>query len=448
MKKRASLLIFALLVLNMLPLCAQSSAAASGKDYKAILSRSYAGEVAERFIRYAKITTTSDSNVDTIPSTKGQWDFAQLLVEELKGLGISDITLTKDCFVIARVPASKGCEKAPTIGLICHMDTSEDVPAGQVKPRRIDNYDGKPVKLGSSGLVLDPAVFGDLRDHIGDSIIVTDGTTLLGGDDKTGDAETMTMLHFFKDHPEKKHGPLEICFAPDEETGKGISAFPVKALKSTACYTIDGAKLGEIQGECFNAYLAKVVFTGVAVHPAIGRGKYVDATLMATDFVSMLPRNEAPDTTDGRQGYFAPTELNSSTDTATLSIMIRDYELSGIDRRIAVCKAIAAAIQAKYPTGKVEISFEQQYLNYRDKLNKHPEVMANAFEAARRAGVPAIGTPARGGTDGAEITEAGIPTPNLYTGDYAYHSRYEWVSISEMVQTVDTLIELCGVWAE
>lgn len=448
MGKRVSLFIFGLLVMGMLPLCAQSSAAVPGKDYRPILSRSYAGEVAERFIRYVKITTTSDPAVETIPSTKGQWEFAKLLVTELKGLGISDITLTPDCFVIARVPASKGHEKAPTIGLICHMDTSSDVPAGQVKPRRIDNYDGKPVKLGSSGLILDPAEFEDLKDHIGDSIIVTDGTTLLGGDDKTGDAETMTMLHYFMEHPEKKHGPLEICFAPDEETGRGIDAFPVKMLKSTACYTIDGAKLGEIEGECFNAYRAKVVFSGVAVHPAIGRGKYVDATLMATDFVSMLPRNEAPDTSDGRQGYFAPTELNSSTDTATLLVSLRDFEREGMERRIAVCKAIAAAVQAKYPKGKVEISFEQQYLNYRDKLNKRPEVMANAFEAARRAGVPAVAAPARGGTDGAMITEAGIPTPNIYTGDYAFHSRYEWVSIADMVQTVDTLIELCGVWAE
>lgn len=417
------------------------------KDYKSLVARPAAAEAVERLVRYAKIETTSDRHIDPIPSTKGQWDLAKLLVQELKGLGISDVSLDDHCYVIARVPASAGCEKAPTIGLMAHMDTSSDVSGKDVKPRRIDNYDGKAIKL-SGDYVLDPALYPDLSDHVGDSIVVTDGTTLLGADDKAGAAEIMTALHIFHDHPEKKHGPLEIYFTPDEETGKGMDLFPLKSIKAKACYTFDGGKLGEVEAECFTAYEVKLEFTGTVIHIGSARGKLANATTMAGNFISMLPQDEAPESTDGWYGYYCPLEVKGGLEAATLDVFLRDFTREGMDRRIEACKAIAAAVQAKYPLGKVKLTVCKQYLNMREKLDEHPEVLARALEAARNAGVEPVITPIRGGTDGARLTELGVPTPNFYTGGYNYHSRFEWASISEMGQTVDTILELAALWAE
>jgi tripeptide aminopeptidase len=416
------------------------------KAYAETLARPIAAEAVERLVRYAKLETTSDRHIEAIPSTAVQWELARLLVQELKELGISDVSLDEHCYLIARVPASAGREKSPVIGLMAHIDTASDVSGKGVQPRIIPNYDGKAVKL-SEGFVLDPADNPDLLDHVGDSIVVTDGRTLLGADDKAGVAEIMTALHFLRDHPEKKHGPLEIFFTPDEETGKGMDLFPLKSIHAAACYTLDGGKLGEVEAECFTAYEIKAEFTGKAIHIGSARGKLANATSMAGSFISMLPQDEAPESTDGWYGYYCPLEVHGTLEKANVDVFLRDFTRSGMDRRIEAVKAIAKAVEAKYPLGSVKLAVNKQYLNMREKLDEKPEVLERAMEAARRAGVEPVIKPIRGGTDGARLTELGIPTPNLYTGGYNYHSHYEWASVSEMALTVDTVIELVGLWA-
>jgi tripeptide aminopeptidase len=417
------------------------------KSYMDYLSRPYAAEAVERLVRYAALETTSDRHAETTPTTATQWKLAKLLVEELSALGIKDVRLNEHCYLIATLPASPGLEKAPTIGLMAHMDTASDVSGKDVKPRVIANYDGKKVPL-SEGYVLDPAEFTDLAEHVGDSIIVTDGTTLLGADDKAGLAEIMTAVHHLLGHPEIKHGPLEIIFTPDEETGKGMDRFPLKEIKAVACYTLDGGKAGEIEAECFTAYEVKAEFTGKVIHIGSARGKLANAVAMAASFVTMLPRSEAPESTDGWYGYYCPLEIQGSLEKATLDVFLRDFSMKGMEARIEAVKAMAKAVEAQFPLGSVQLQVNKQYVNMREKLDKTPEVLERSMEAARRAGVEPFIRPIRGGTDGARLTEMGIPTPNLFTGGYNYHSRFEWASGGEMAATVATVLELVKLWAE
>jgi tripeptide aminopeptidase len=412
-----------------------------------LLSRPYAAELAERLVRYAKIETTSDHHIEAIPSTPTQWELARLLVDELKALGIRDVSLNEHCYLIAKVPPAKGYEGIPTIGLMAHLDTSSDVAAKNVKPRVIRDYDGSPVELGH-GYVLDPADDNpDLAAKVGDTIIVTDGSTLLGGDDKAGIAEIMTALRWLLAHPELPRGPLEIIFTPDEETGKGMNLFPMEKLSATACYTLDGSRTGEVEAECFNARTAKLHFKGRSIHIGYARGKLANAVSMAAAFVSMLPRNESPEATDGWFGYYCAHEISGTLDDATVEIFLRDFSAEGMERRVKALRAIAAAVEAQFPLGSIEMEILKSYANMREKLDERPEVLERLMEAARRSGADPYIKPIRGGTDGARLTELGVPTPNLFTGSYNYHSRFEWVSVSDMVLATATILELVGLWA-
>ncbi len=416
------------------------------KSYADILSKPIAEKVAERLVRYAKIGTTSDRHVEAIPSTQTQWELSRLLVEELKGLGLKDVTLDEHCYLLARLPASPGLESAPSIGFMAHVDTASDVSGTDVKPRLVKGYDGKALEL-SPGYVLDPREFPDLAEHAGDTIIVTDGRTLLGADDKAGVAEIVTAVEWLLAHPEVKHGPIEIAFTPDEETGKGMDLFPLKNLRSVACYTFDGGKAGEVEAECFNAYEVKAEFTGKAIHIGSARGKLANAVTMAASFVSMLPWSEAPESTDGWFGYFCPLEIKGGIEKASVDVFLRDFSKEGMDRRIETCKALAKAVEAQFPLGSVKLEVNKQYVNMREKLDARPEVLERAMEASRRAGVEPFVKPIRGGTDGARLTELGVPTPNLFTGGYNYHSRFEWASVSEMALATETVVELAKLWA-
>ncbi len=413
-----------------------------------LLSRPYAAELAERLMRYAKIETASDHHVEAIPSTQCQWDLARLLVEELKGLGLAEVTLDEHCYLIARVPAAPGCEGAPAIGLMAHLDTSSDVSGKDVRPRLIRGYDGGPVELGH-GYVLDPSQDNpDLAAKAGDSIVVSDGSTLLGGDDKAGIAEIMAALRHLLAHPELPRGPLEIVFTPDEETGKGMNLFPQGKLSAAACYTLDGSRTGEVEAECFNARTVKARFTGRSIHIGYARGKLANAVSMAASFVSMLPRSEAPESTDGWFGYYCAHEISGSLDSAEVTVFLRDFKAEGMERRVEALRALAKAVEAQFPLGSVELEVNKSYSNMREKLDERPEVLERALEAARLAGAEPYVKPIRGGTDGARLTEMGIPTPNIFTGAYNYHSRFEWVSVSDMVLATETIIELVGLWAK
>lgn len=399
----------------------------------------------ERFIRYVKVDTQSDRHIEDIPSTKGQWDLAWMLESELKALGLSDVSLDNHCYLIARVPASPGMENKPSIGLMAHMDTASDVTGANVKPALVKDYQGNAIEL-SAGYVLDPKNYADLAEHIGDTIITTDGTTLLGADDKAGVAEIMTAVEYLVKHPEIKHGPIEIFFTPDEETGKGMDKFPLAKAKSIACYTFDGGKAAEIESECFTAYSVHAEFSGQVIHIGAARGKLANAVAMAASFVSLLPRSESPEATDEWFGYYCPIEINGSLEHAELDVYLRDFTNAGMERRIEAIKAFAKTVEAQYPLGKVSLTIKKQYLNMKEELDKHPDVLSNLVKAIEMTGVEHGMRPIRGGTDGSRLTEMGIPTPNVFTGGYNYHSRYEWASVSEMSMAVQTIVNLVQCW--
>jgi tripeptide aminopeptidase len=417
------------------------------KEYSTHLEKTFVPRLLERFVRYAKIDSQSDRHIEDIPSTKTQWEMAALLKKELEELGLKDIELDGHCYLMARLPASKGCEDKPCIGLMAHMDTASDVPGSKVKPAIVKNYDGKVLEL-SPGIFLDPAEHADLLEHSGDTIVTTDGTTLLGADDKAGVAEIMTTLEWLLTHPEIKHGALEIYFTPDEETGKGMNLFPLAKAKARACYTFDGGKSAEVEAECFTAYSVKAVFSGKVIHIGAARGKFANAVSMAGHFVSLLPRSESPEATDEWYGYYCPIEITGNMEKTSIDIFLRDFDSDGMQRRIEAVKAFAAAVEAQFPLGKVELIIKKQYLNMKKKLDEQPEVLAKLEKAVRMSGAEPVIRPIRGGTDGSRLTEMGIPTPNVFTGGYNYHSRHEWASVGEMSLAVQTAINLISCWAD
>jgi tripeptide aminopeptidase len=399
-----------------------------------------------RFTRYCRIDSQSNRHYEEIPSTPGQWDIARILEQELKDLGIEDVTLNEHCYLLARVPASPGFEKVPVIGLMAHMDTASDTSGSGVNPKIIHNYDGKAIEL-SRGWILDPAEYPDLSEHVGDTVITTDGTTLLGADDKAGVAEIMTALAYLLAEPSHHHGPLEICFTPDEETGKGMDLFPLEKAGMTACYTLDGGKAPEIEAECFTAYAVHAEFLGKVIHIGSARGKFANAVAMAAGFAAMLPRSESPEATDGWYGYFCPIEISGTMEHASLDIYLRDFSMENMEKRIEAVKSFALAVEAQHPLGKVTLSIQKQYLNMKAKLDESPDVLDKLLKAVRMTGIEPVMKPIRGGTDGSRLTEMGIPTPNVFTGGFNYHSRFEWASVADMVLAVETILNLAQVWA-
>jgi tripeptide aminopeptidase len=403
--------------------------------------------VIPRFLKYVRVWTTSDRRVEETPSTPGQWDLAKILAGELRDLGLPEVELTDHCYVIARLPPSAGKEGVPAVGFLAHMDTAGDVSGRDVQARWVKNYDGKKILL-KGGLSLDPAKEPDLAAQRGRDIIHTDGTTLLGADDKAGIAEIMGALEWLLTHPEIEHGPVEVIFSPDEETGKGLPEFPLDRIKSTACYTLDGGALGELEIECFNAYEAHIRFQGKAMHPGYARGIMANAALMAAAFATMLPRTESPEATDGYYGYYNPMEIHGDQETASLEVYIRDFDRAGAERRIAALEQFARAVEAQFPGGRVITETRAQYFNMKEKIDARPEVLEILKEAASNVGVEFHLKPIRGGTDGSRLTELGIPTPNIFTGGRNWHSRMEWAAVSDMTAACKLVIELIRLWGE
>jgi tripeptide aminopeptidase len=408
------------------------------------------GLLIPRFLRYVQVWTSSEHHVEATPSTPGQWDLAKLLADELASLeqaslSLADVTVTDHAYVIARLPATPGKEARPAIGLLAHIDTSPDAPGKDVKPRLVKNYDGKAIAL-TGGLILDPIADPGLAAQTGRGIIHTDGTTLLGADDKAGIAEIMGAVEYLLAHPEIEHGPLEIIFTPDEETGKGLPEFPLETLKSVACYTLDGGPLGELEIECFNAYGVDVLFKGKVIHPGAARGVLINAALMAASFAAMLPRSESPEAADGYYGYYCLTSITGNQETASAELILRDFDGEGILRRVAALDQFAKAVEAQFPGGQVTVNAKPQYCNMREKIEARPEVLEKLKAAAANTGVTCNLKPIRGGTDGSRLTELGIPTPNIFTGGRNYHSRMEWLAVSDMIAACRLVIELVRLW--
>jgi tripeptide aminopeptidase len=401
----------------------------------------------KRFLNYVTYWTESDRHNEETPSTPGQLVFAKVLAEELRGMGLSDVIVTDNCYVIARLPASKGKESVPVIGFLAHLDTSSEVSGKGVKPVVVESYDGKPIQL-AQGLVLDPALDLGLMAHKGRALVHSGGHTLLGADDKAGIAAIMGAAEYLLTHPEVEHGMVEIIFTPDEETGKGLPGFPLESLKSKACYTVDGGPIGDLEIECFNAWGANIEFAGKSIHLGTARGIMANACLMAAVFAAMLPRSESPEATDGYYGYYCPLEIKGEIEKASLEVFIRDFDSKNAEKRIANLETFAKAVEAQFPGGKVTVNSKVQYLNMKEKINEDPRVCEKLKQAFNNLGLEINEKPIRGGTDGSRLTELGIPTPNYFTGGRNMHSRMEWLSVEELAAASALTAELIRLWAE
>lgn len=412
--------------------------------------RNLSSPLLERFIRYAAAGTQSNqaaADAGIFPSSENQKEFARILETEVKALGLSGVTLTPDFYIYAYLPATPGMEDIPCFGLSAHYDTAHDAPADNVKPQVHPEWDGTPITL-TGGFTLDPDRNPELASCIGHTIITSDGTTLLGADDKAGLAGILTMAEYLLEHPEIEHGMIEFLFSPDEETGHGMDRVPLDMLKSRAFYTVDGGTEGEIEAECFNAWRTDITFTGIAAHLGDARGKMVNAVAMAASFINLLPARESPETTDWYEGYFCPLELSGGTEQVTLTVYIRDFDLASMKKRLERIQTMASSIESAFPGGTVTVKEIKQYLNMHEELVKAPYVLERLRSAVRAAGCEPHMRPIRGGTDGSRLTEMGIPTPNIFTGGHNYHSRTEWASLEQMTRMTLTLIELARIWAE
>ena len=411
----------------------------------------FESELLERFLRYVRVYTTSDRHATSRPSTQRQIALCDILADELSALGVGDISRYANGVIIARLPgrpAAGGTAAAGTcIGFMAHVDTAPDFTGENVNPQVVRDYRGGPIALGTTGLSLSPDAYPVLEQYRGDTVITTDGSTLLGADDKAGIAEIMTALAWLIAHPEVPHAPLEIIFTTDEEIGKGMDGFPAEESRCRYCYTVDGGDEASIEAECFTAVHATVRFTGYAIHPGQARGKMVNPITMASAFVGMLPQAESPEATDGRFGFYCPVELEANLNEATLYLLIRDFEMSEVERRTATLHAIARAVEAAFPGGTVSVESEEQYRNMRDLIAEQPHVMELLEEALAATGVAAEQHSIRGGTDGSRFTQLGVPTPNIFTGAQNMHSRFEWVGLRAMVRASKTVVNLAQLWA-
>ena len=401
-------------------------------------------KVTDRFLRYVQIDTQSDEEGTGTPTTEKQHELARLLVEELTKMGAEEITYDKEhCYVYASIPATEGMEKKPVMGFISHMDTSPAVSGANVRPRIITAYDGKDIVLNSGlGIVMKTADFPELKEYQGKSLIVTDGTTLLGADDKAGVAEIMTMAEYLLSHRDVPLGKLRIGFTPDEEVGAGADHFDVELFSADCAYTVDGGKLGELEYENFNAAGARVTFHGRSVHPGDAKNKMKNALLTAMEFQGMLPVSENPMYTEKYEGFYHLDALNGDIERAVADYIIRDHSREKFEQKKALFEKAGAFLNEKYGEGTVEIELKDSYYNMKEIIEDHMELIDHAMEAMREAGVEPVVVPIRGGTDGARLSYMGLPCPNLCTGGHNFHGRFEYICIESMEAVVRILLNL------
>jgi tripeptide aminopeptidase len=411
------------------------------------LAARLAEDAAERFLRYVRIDTRSDEDSDTYPSTPGQLDLLRLLRDELEQIGVADVAIDEHGYVTGTLPATVDHE-IPTIAFFAHVDTAREVSGAGVSPQRV-RYEGGEIVLGDSGQAIRPGESPQLENHVGHELITTDGTTLLGADDKAGVAEIMAAVAYLVAQPEIPHGTVKVAFNPDEEVGRGVVHFPVESFGATAAYTVDGSTAGELQAETFSGAQVRMHIHGRAIHPGWAKGELVNAIKLAGEILSRLPQDGlSPETTDGREGYVHPVLVNGDSSEVELRFIVRDFEDDRLDEHIAFLRALAEEVAAGEPRCSVEVEHRIQYRNMRDALASHPEIVANLEEAIRRVGLEPKQTAIRGGTDGSALTEMGLPTPNVFTGGHDAHSEREWICVEDMGLAAATLVELARVWAD
>jgi tripeptide aminopeptidase len=409
----------------------------------------FADTVTERFLRYVAIDTQSDPSSETCPSTEKQKDLGRLLASELVAMGLSDAHLDEHGYVYATIPANTE-KPVPVICFCSHMDTSPDCNGANVKPQLVKDYRGGDIVLPADPTQIIRAVdHPALAAQIGHDIITTDGTTLLGADNKAGIAEIMEAAHFLVRNPQVGHGTIKILFTPDEEIGRGVDKVDLKKLGADFAYTIDGESLGNIEDETFSADGVTVVIEGVSAHPGFAKGKMEHAIKIAAAIIDRLPKTAcSPETTEGRQGFLHPVRISGALETATLDFIVRDFTENGLKEKEALLENIVKEVMRDYPRSTWRMEIRQQYRNMKEVIDRHPEIIENAIEAIRRAGLTPVRSSIRGGTDGSRLSFMGLPCPNIFAGEHAFHSRLEWVSVQDMEKAVETIIHLVTIWQE
>ena len=401
----------------------------------------------ERFLRYVSFDTQSDENSGVTPSTSKQMVFAQYLKDELEALGLEEIELDEYGYLYATLPANTDKE-VPTIGFIAHMDTSPDMSGVGVTPRIVHNYDGSDIVLcEEESIVLAPSQFPELLDHKGEDLIVTNGKTLLGADDKAGIAEIVSAIVYLQEHPEIKHGKIRVGFNPDEEIGMGAHKFDVEKFGCEWAYTMDGGEVGELEFENFNAAAAKIIVKGRNVHPGYAKNKMVNAIRVANEFMTLLPGNETPEGTDGYEGFYHVVGIEGSVEEATISYIIRDHDRTKFEARKECMQAWGEAINAKYGRGTVTVELKDQYYNMRQQIEPVMHIIDTAFKAMEEAGVTPKVKAIRGGTDGAQLSFKGLPCPNIFAGGLNFHGRYEFVPIQSMEKAMMVVVKIAELTA-
>jgi len=404
--------------------------------------------VLDRFLRYVRYDTQSDETSQTFPSTDKQLVLLRALADELRSLGLSDAAIDSHGYVTATVPATTSSTAVPAIGFISHVDTSPEVSGANVRPIVHRRYDGRDLVLPDDpSAILRLSECAPLADRIGDDIVTASGTTLLGADNKAGVAEIVTAAEYLLAHPEIAHGPIKVAFTPDEEIGRGTKFFDVAAFGATYAYTMDGSTRGDLEFESFSADAITLTFFGFNTHPGYAKDRLVNAIKVAASFICRLPRDMAPETTDGYEGFVHPYVLQGGGETTSVRLIIRDFKTAALKEKALMLERLAHETAAEYGA-RVEIAIEEQYRNMREVLDKHPQVVDYAREAIRRAGMTVREGPIRGGTDGSKLSFMGLPTPNIFAGEHNFHSRLEWVSVQDMEKAVDVIVNLARIWEE
>jgi tripeptide aminopeptidase len=397
-----------------------------------------------RFIKYVTIDTESDPNNPTFPSSKKQWNLAKILEKELNQIGLQDVELDENCYIMATLQSNLDYE-VPTIGFISHIDTSPDFTGKNVNPQIIENYDGKDIILNKEkNIVLSPNYFEDLLQYIGQTIITTDGTTLLGADDKAGVTEIVSAMEYLIKNPTIKHGKIRICFTPDEEVGKGAHLFNVEKFGAKWAYTMDGSQIGELEYENFNAASAKVTITGKIVHPGYAKGKMINSMLIATEFIGALPANEVPEKTSDYEGFFHLHDMSGNVEETILEYIIRDHDLDLFEKRKYLMQKIAFDFNERLQQDVIKVEIKNQYFNMKEKVTPVMHIVALVEEVMNDIGIIPLIKPIRGGTDGSQLSYKGLPCPNIFAGGHNFHGRFEYVPVESMIKAIEVIIGIAS----
>ena len=401
----------------------------------------------DRFISYITIYTESDPTSDTTPSTECQWDLARKLAKELEEMGMSDVSIDDKAYVMATLPSNVS-HKVPAIGFISHFDTTPDFTGKDVKPQIIENYDGGDIILNKEeNIVLSPSYFKDLKQYKGQTLITTDGTTLLGADDKAGITEIMEAMKYLIAHPEIKHGDLRVGFTPDEEIGRGAHHFDVEKFNAEWAYTMDGSQIGELEYENFNAAGAVITIEGKIVHPGYAKGKMVNSMYIATDFINALPKLETPEHTTGREGFYHLYSINGSVDSTSLEYIIRDHDKKNFEARKEMIQEVASKLNKQLDKEVIKVTIKDQYFNMREKVEPVMHIVDIAEKAMKTLDITPIIKPIRGGTDGSQLSFMGLPCPNIFAGGHNFHGRYEYVPVESVIKATEVIVKIAEITA-